>query len=132
MIAKKMVMTEYETRKQTVMDAIKKIDKELESLYIHVYKQTNTKGGVLYTANDILLATSLALTYSKIKHLKNCLGKILAEKGSTDYFSNTFKNGVKKIIDKLLLKLNAHILLLDCYFEKNFKMVFESNGVRCV
>lgn len=132
MTAKKMVMTEYATRKQTVMDTIKRLDKELELLYIPVYKQTNTKRGVLYTENDILLATSLALAYSKIKHLKNSLEKILAEKGSTDYFSNTFKNEIKEKIDKSLLKLNAHVILLDCYFEKNFKVVFEANGVRCV
>ena len=132
MTAKKMVMTEYATRKQVVMDAIKRLDKELESLYIHVYNQTNTKKWMPCTENDILLATSLALAYSKIKYLKNCLGRILTEKGSTGYFSNSFKNEIKETIDKLLLKLNAHILLLDCYFEKNFKMVFESNGVRCV
>lgn len=132
MSKKKVSKTEYETRKQVVMDAIKRVDKELESLYIHVYNQTNTKKWMPCTEKDILLATSLALAYSKIKHLKNCLGKILAEKGSTGYFSNSFKNEIKETIGKLLLKLNAHILLLDCYFEKNFKMVFESNGVRCV
>lgn len=132
MSKKKVSRTEYATRKQVVMDTIKRVDKELESLYIHVYNQTNTKKWMPCTANDIILATSLALAYSKIKHLKNCLGKILTEKGSTGYFSNTFKNEIKEEIDKLLLKLNAHALLLDCYFEKNFKMVFEANGVRCV
>lgn len=132
MTAKKMVMTEYATRKQVVMDAIKRLDKELESLYIHVYNQTNTKKETPCTVNDILLATSLALAYSKIKYLKNCLGKILTEKGSTGYFSNSFKNEIKETIGKLLLKSNSHILLIDCYFEKKFKIVFESNGVRCV